>query len=210
MSNYNYQYLIQQISNMSTWQMVAASAVTAEKVSPIIRSLALPATWRTTKLSLDLAWRSVIDLRAHSEEAQFLLHELNAVPEWQCEYPDTLIFAVSKPLDLVRFILTTISSTSNSDMINNIGFSHVLDIADELDVAASDFPDFVAASYSIRNAEQLSQMSIVAALKDQNAPTKVLLEKLQQEAESISKLVKVALPTFCYGFVSAICQDNSQ
>jgi len=210
MTDYNYQRLIEQIASMSAWQIIAASAVTAQKVAPIVRSLALPDTWRTAERSLALAWRSISDPQSNCDEAKQLLHELNAAPEWQCEYPDTLVFYVCKPLDLVRAALEPITERSLAKVAENIGFSHILDIADELDVAASDYPDLVSHRLEITKTEEASQMSLVAILTEHDVPSDELLETLRQESMSISRLIETALPTFCYGFISALCGGDSQ
>lgn len=208
MTDYNYQRLIEQLGSMSAWKITAAAAVTAEKVAPIVRTLALPDTWRTTRQSLALAWQSISESQPNFELATHLLQELNAAPEWQCEYPDTLAFLVSKPLDLVRLALESVAAELPADRREIIGFSHVLDIADELDAVASDYPDLVSSTLEITNTEKSSQMSVVARLAEHDVPSEELLDTLRQESRSIALLIETALPICCYGFASSLCRRN--
>ena len=210
MQDYNYHQLIEQIGNMSAWKIFAVNAVTAEKVSPIVRTLGLPNTWQIVERSLALAWRSLSNSKEIVTEAEQLLNELNAVPEWQCENPDTLTFFLSMPLDIIHTALSAINMERNVEMVHNIGFSHILDIADQLDVAASDYPDLDSIRIAIGNAEKSSQMSIVAALAQYDFPSNELLEVLKQESKSISTLIEGALPTFCFSFVSSLCRKKLQ
>lgn len=208
MTEYEYRRLLAQLGGMSPWKVIAAAATTAEKVSPIVRSLALPDTWRTVESSLNLVWQSVSELPASVDQATQMLHRLNEAPEWQCETPDTLTFFVSKPLDLNCLALSAVASAASTDVNRIIGFSHILDIADELDVAVAAYPALATHVLEIYEAEKRSQIAIVAKLSSVETPSDELLRFLREEAKAISTLIEKTLPIFCYAFVADLCHRN--
>lgn len=189
---------------MQPWQITAASVACAEKVAPIVRTLALPDTWELAKQCMAYAWRVVNDVATTSEEGERLNDALNSVPEFQVEYPDSLIFIVARVLNLFQY--SVISATSNSviEKVDCVGFSLMLEITEELDLAIQDYPDLVSSTLNIVDAEQASQMTLIAALKKQELPSSDFIETLRQEGQSISALIQTALPTYCYAFVSSL------
>ncbi len=204
MSSYDYRRLLEQLGGMDAWKNIAVGAVCAKKTAPIIRTLALPDTWRLANRCIQFVWQAITDSQPNCEEAEDLLNELNSVAEWQMEYPDTVLFSVLHPLDLVRFPLSMITAKSPKEMLDQCGFSHVLDVADEFDASISDYPEFVSA-LEITDMEQGSQISIVNQLAQFDSPEPACLEMLEREAQSISELIKTALPVHCYSFVSGLC-----
>lgn len=200
---YNYQDVMQELGHMRPWQITAASAVCAEKATPIVSAVALPDTSRIADECLRFAWEASSGLDPDPELGQQLLRDLEATPEWHCEYPDSLNYIVTRALNCFQYSVAAAVSISISDMVNNVGFSLILELANTFDVAVAEYPQLISSDLQIEAAEESSQLSVIAALKAHELPSKNFTDSLRQEASVIRDMFKKALPVYCYSFVSA-------
>jgi|GEM_PF-2952630 len=202
MSTYNYQQIVQQTRSMPQWKISLACATCALKVTPILYVLCLPGTRKLVEECLEFAWGFSTAEQPPQEEGVRLARELQLVPEFGCETPDSLVFATSAPLDLVRYAVESVIAKTTLDASNSVGFSVVLEIADSIQSAVDAFP--AAVKREIVGAEEASQMSLVDILQQHADPSAELIQALRKESLAIAALISEALPAYCYAFVSEL------
>lgn len=193
-TGHDYIALRDELRAMPLWKHVAAALTTAEKTHPIVAVLALPESRRSFEACITFARAFVEHGRGDKAEGEGLVHAIEAAPEWGCEYPNCLPFAVLRPFDLAKYAVNEAILTSGTSKYDG-GFSHMLDITGELD--GSD-------QLGISDAEERSQVSIVDTLRDFDAPCPELFSALELERISVRNLIAEQLPTHCSRFAAAL------
>ncbi len=204
METYDYQSLWRQVNGLQAWQIIALGAVGAEKVAPIIRFLALPDTWSLAEICIETSWSAALEPDSEREKCARLAQALGSVPEWTCEYPDTVIFNVARVLGFVQGALATVTSPSISEKAKYVSFSLMLEVAETFDLSMDRYPELLSSDHRIVPEEKKSQQWLIQQFKEQDRPSPEIIRSLRQETRRISDLFENALPTFCYEFASSL------
>src|SRR5712692_7787244 len=202
MNSNSYDVLCQKIRKMPDWKAAALCAASADKVTPIVVGLGLPSTLRLVEKCLEFVWASVVHSVAH-EEGTRLTSLLESTPEWECDDPSYLPFAVTKALDFVRFALWAATSVSANEQAER-ALSLLLEVAESFDTSITQFPDdrtVKSLGVQLHRSEQSSQDRLVGTIESASVPSADLVATLRQEAKGIAELFGKTLPIYCYYYV---------
>lgn len=209
MGKSNYQSLMDEINGMAKWQTVALTAACAEKAAPIIRRLALPATWAFASECLDFAWSAASTGWFDEGKVKQLRVAFDATPELNCEYPDSLAFVVTQALSFCDYVLLAVSlASSPREAAKNVGFSQMLETAELFDLALEQDPDPRVGKPRMVEAEGSSQQLLVAILRGQAQPSRSAIQPVRDEAKKIGDAFEIALPAYCYHFLRGLIEAD--
>jgi hypothetical protein len=204
MISYNYRTLMQEVALMEEWKITALCAVCAEKVSPIVRFLALPQTWAVANKCLEFAWSCAKQEAINDTRGEELNRALKNTPEWQqCEEPDGLPFVVGNILSLYDFALATISARTRAEKASKVGFSLLLETAELFDLALEARPGDEKRAQRIMDREQSSQINLVETIKSKESLDQAV-GFLRDEASAVSTCFEEALPVYCHHYVRSL------
>jgi hypothetical protein len=210
MREYDYQSLWREIGEMRSWQINALAAVCAEKVLPIVRYLALPDTFAFAERCVEFTWASVSAKNVNTAEAARLREVFDSLPELQCEYPDSLPFAVTRALSFFDFAISAVNASAMpGEAAKNVGISLIVETAELFDSALDQHPRLEVAALGIGMVEKSSQQQLVATLRGQEKPSQEIIQLIRREARKVADLFELALPAYAYHFISGLIRAEA-
>lgn len=189
---------------MQSWQLTAVATCCAEKVSPIIRAIALPDTWETSKKALEFCWRSCAEPHQGDNPGCNLIDELEAVPELKVEYPDSLSFIATIALNFFLYSIRFATSNTDTEKLDNVEFSLMLETFDSIDTSLSGRPDHIQNADTLYEIEKNSQLTIIKILQENCHPTDRTIDLLKEESRIISNSLCHCLPDYIHSFTKSI------